>query len=146
MENIFSGENKMIDLSNWPHRWYGRWKEEVSTRAAASFPSIKDVIGCQWEDSELKKVVQYLESGVIAIASPGMAKSVLDDEKVIGTPSWKTDGVWLWPETLSYYVKFHKVCLPSAFIRHIQRNGYVIPPVDEEAMEQLDWPGSLPPE
>lgn len=89
---------------------------------------------------EIKKVVEYLRSGVIAIASPGMAKSVLDDTQVVGTSSWRTDGVWLWPDALAYYVEAHGVCLPLPFIRHIQGNKYSVPLVGEDEMKALDWP------
>lgn len=129
----------MINLDEWPHRWYGRWREDPDARAD-EVPGIRDAMGFAWEARELKKVVGYLRSGVIAIASPGIVKSVLDETKVIGTPSWRTDGVWLWPDTLAYYVEAHGVCLPPPFIRHIRGNKYSVPAVGENEMKALDWP------
>lgn len=129
----------MINLEGWPHRWYGRWREEAGAQAA-DMPSIRDAMGCAWDDQELKRVVEYLESGMIAIASPGMVGSILDPAEIIGTPSWKTDGVWLWPDTLAYYLNSHKVCLPPAFVKRIRDNGYSVPSVDDDALRGLDWP------
>lgn len=97
-------------------------------------------MGFAWEERELKGVIDYLRSGVIAIASPGIVKSVLDESKVIGTPSWRTDGVWVWPDTLAYYVEAAGVRLPPAFIRRIRDNGFIVPAVGDDEMRTLDWP------
>lgn len=132
----------MIDLTGWPHRWYGRWKEEVD--AHADDASIHDVVDSEWNAQELKRVVAYLESGVMAIASPGIVESLLDPAKIIGTPSWKTDGVWLWTDTLAYYLSVHTVRLPPAFVSHIRDNGYRVPPVGDDALKGLDWPMPKP--
>lgn len=129
----------MIDFDEWPHRWYGRWREDPGERADEA-PGIRDVMGFAWEERELKRVVEYLRSGVVAIASPGIVKSLLDETKVIGTPSWRTDGVWLWPDTLAYYVEVLGVRLPPALLRRIRDNGYSVPAVGDEEMKSLDWP------
>lgn len=129
----------MIDLDGWSHRWYGRWKEDPGPRED-ELPGIREVMGFAWEERESKRVIEYLRSGVIAAASPGVVKSVLDETKVIGTPSWRTDGVWLWPDTLAYYVEALGVRLPPAFIRRIRDNGYTVPAVGDDEMKALDWP------
>lgn len=123
----------MIDLSSWPHRWYGRWKEEVSAQSVVDFPSVREVTGYDgWTDSELEKITEYLGSGPIAIVGMGVLKSVFDNTKIIGTRSWRTDSTWLWTDTLPYYLQVHKVRLPPAFVQHIRSLQYKVPPVDDE--------------
>lgn len=34
-----------------------------------------------------------------------------------------TDGVWVWPQGLSHYLRVHAVTLPPAFVEHARRGG-----------------------
>lgn len=129
----------MINLDRWPHRWYGRWRE-IRGLESEDVPSIHDVLGWKWDEQELAKVVAYLRAGALVIFSPGVAKSLLGGDKIIGTHSWLTDGVWLWPETLAHYVEADKVCMPPAFLKHIKSNGYAVPANAGKDNSGLDWP------
>jgi len=130
----------MINLNDWPHRWYGRWKEEANDTAVEHFPSIIDVSGAEWDDDEIQKVVSYLRSGTVAIASPGIARNVVDGTQLSATTSWKSDGVWLWPDTLAHYLQRYRIQLPGKLVDHIRANGYVVPSVPEHALRNLDLP------
>ena len=43
-----------------------------------------------------------------------------------------TDGVWLWPEYLSHYVKHYRLKLPTAFVETMRINNWEAPASFEE--------------
>jgi hypothetical protein len=45
-----------------------------------------------------------------------------------------TDGVWVWPEYLEYYVATYHVELPKAFVRHMEQSSWTAPPVTDEQL------------
>jgi hypothetical protein len=50
-----------------------------------------------------------------------------DDSIDIGPPHLLTDGVYVWPADLPYYLRTYHVRLPRAFIVHAKRNGWHVP-------------------
>jgi len=69
----------------------------------------------------------YLAAGRVYIATPGIAKDVLDRKTVIGSPSYLTDGIHVWPGDAAYYVRKYNVRLPAAFTEHAAARGFQIP-------------------
>ena len=80
-------------------------------------------------DTDEDRIVNYLESG-IACASVLLVEEdpLTDPPRLIGAPNVRTDGVWAWPETLTYYVRHYHVALPPEFILHLSLNGWRCPP------------------
>lgn len=79
----------------------------------------------QLNDDLVKCITDYLESGVLFIACPGLARDALSANKeIIGTLGILTDGVWAWPADLSYYVNKYKVGLSLDFLEHMKRNNW----------------------
>lgn len=54
-----------------------------------------------------------------------------------------TDGVWLWPGELPYYVAAHGVDLPAEFVDRMRQSGWAIPPMSEaeecKLCDRLGW-------
>ena len=89
-------------------------------------PSIKEVIGKEQKEY-IDKIYEYLSSGIILVTSPGVATDVIKpDVGEIGTISAMTDGIWLWPSDLAYYVKKYGVKLPEEFIETMRNNNWSI--------------------
>ncbi|MCQ2467915.1 MAG: hypothetical protein MJ108_06020 [Saccharofermentans sp.] len=87
-------------------------------------PSIKDVVGKEQKEL-IEKICDYLASGVTLVTSPGVANDVINpDRGEIGTLSAMTDGTWLWPGDLAYYVKNYKLKLPEAFLKTMEANEW----------------------
>jgi len=103
----------------------GFWQEH----SGSSFPSIFDASVNRLGISQLKLVEKYLMQCPICIASPGLVSSAFDKEVIAGTSSIRTDGVWAWHDTLSFYVKEHSLALPIDFLGHISERKYV--PLEE---------------
>lgn len=80
-----------------------------------------------------RAIVKYLNSGMCLIASPGIELDVLaEDGTFSGTYHIMTDGSWIWPQDLAYYVDRYYVRLPEAFLRKMRSNGWVSPLLSEE--------------
>ena len=89
--------------------------------------------------NEEEGIVAYLESGVLLIGTPGLTRDVLDPTSpIIGPPHVLTDGVWMWPADLPYYVKKYHVELPADFIERIRERDYH-PPESELDIEKLEY-------
>ena len=75
-----------------------------------------------------KAIVEYLNSGKCVIASPGVEIDVLaEDGTLSGTYHIMTDGSWVWPQDLAYYVENYHVMLPEEFLREMRSNDWVSP-------------------
>lgn len=83
-----------------------------------------------------ESLLNYLNSGKLFIASPGIVKDALSDGgKVIGSASLLTDGVWVWPQDLVYYKRTYDVSLPVEFSAHMEKNGWEVPEVNLAELE-----------
>ncbi len=74
------------------------------------------------------KIVDYLKSGIDAGAVMMIENDVLaTSSKAIGEVLLKSDGVWIWPTSLAYYVKEYHLSLPTEFIEHMVKNDWRVP-------------------
>lgn len=79
----------------------------------------------QMDDYLVKNITDYLNSGILFIASPGLAKDILSEKnEIIGSLGVLTDGIWAWPADLGYYVSKYKVGLPMDFVEHMKDNNW----------------------
>jgi hypothetical protein len=82
------------------------------------------------------RVIAYLKSGTTLVYSPGRDDDVLDATKTAGSASIATDGVYVWPRTLAYYVQDYDVELPAEFEAHMQRCEWIAPEtIDKSSVE-----------
>ena len=78
--------------------------------------------------SMVDSICCYLEKGIEFIVSPGIVNDVINPERgTAGDTSIYTDGKWIWPGDLSYYVRNYKLKLPDAFIDTMKSNNWKIP-------------------
>ena len=91
-------------------------------------PSIREAVR-SWRHPDEDRIVAYLEAGVCLAACGGVQHDVLDSSaKGVTSPDMVTDGVWLWPGELPYYVAKHGVAVPEEFVAHMRENGWAVPP------------------
>ncbi len=96
--------------------------------------SIFDFINKENHDN-IEKIYQYLKSGVEFVVSPEVTHDIISPEKgTSGVSSSYTDGVWLWPGDLAYYVKNYNLKLPEEFISTMKQNNWQI----SKTMEDMD--------
>lgn len=102
-------------------------------------PSLKACISDKPYENELE-IVKYLQSGICIAACPGLVYDVHDKSKLIdGGPHILTDGVWVWPRDLVYYVEQYHVILPYNFINHLKLNNWTVPDKSKINLDNLEY-------
>lgn len=84
----------------------------------------------------IDKIYQYLKSGVEFVVSPEVTHDIITPEKgTSGIASSYTDGIWLWPGDLAYYVKNYNLKLPDEFISTMSQNNWKI----SKTIDDMDY-------
>jgi hypothetical protein len=77
--------------------------------------------------ADKRQLVEYLQAAPTFVAAFGVEPDIFDPGKVAGSSSYATDGTYLWPRVLSYYVDRYDVDLPVEFLAHGEAIGWRIP-------------------
>jgi hypothetical protein len=136
----------------------------------SQLPGIRSLISEAPQRDEAK-ILQYLQHGVFGCfyPDPKLAYDVLDPRKKIAvdlptealrlvgfssSPAYTTsidpssvltDGVWLWPGVLAYYVATYHLKVDSEFVEYAKANDWTIRP-SEVILANLSWDAfRLPP-
>ncbi len=89
-----------------------------------SDPSIYEFIN-RGEPQLKEKICAYLDEGIVVIVCPGVTRDIVDENAgPTGTGSACTDGTWLWPDDLSYYVSKYNISIPEAFLETMKVNNW----------------------
>jgi len=101
---------------------------------------------------EEAQLVKYLESGQLYRRAVPLSETHpwleppagdstydwFDTDIDIGPPHQLTDGVYIWPADLAYYVRTYHVRLPRAFVIHARNNDYQVPAVDVASLPAFE--------
>jgi hypothetical protein len=106
-------------------------------------PSIRAAVRSSRHPDE-DRIVAYLEAGFCLAACGGVQHDVFDPSSDrVTSPDMVTDGVFLWPGELPYYVATHGVELPADFVAHMRQNGWTVPTFTDlekrELTDRLGW-------
>ncbi|QFZ23371.1 TNT domain-containing protein [Saccharothrix syringae] len=83
---------------------------------------------------ELDDVLAYLEGAPVVLAARSYGPDVLDPSATAAVPlSFHTDGTWVWPGAVAYYLRKHRVAPVPQLVQHIRDNGYAVPEVSPQA-------------
>ena len=89
-------------------------------------PSILDSIG-KANPEEIDNICSYLNAGVVLITCCGTSTDIIKPENgIAGTPSVMTDGAWVWPGDLNYYVKNYQLALNPEFITYMKEHKWKV--------------------
>ncbi|MEV0700777.1 glycohydrolase toxin TNT-related protein [Saccharopolyspora sp. NPDC050389] len=95
---------------------------------------------------EIGVLRQYLENAPIVLASRDDEEDQLDPERAASVPgTWHTDGTWLWPGAIAFYLTQYGVPPEAELVEHIRRRAFQLTEVDEATRdaavsELLDQP------
>ena len=95
------------------------------------------------DDDELKaRVSGFLRGGAVVLQAPGLRGDRLDPSAPAAVPlGYVTDGEWIWPLELAYYLEIHDVLPEEALLGHARRHrfeaGRPAPSVLREASDLL---------
>lgn len=107
-------------------------------RLAAVFDRVDPVTGPAFaSDSERlsagddrEAVAAYLREGVAVLITPLLADDVLDPSRTGLVPlSYRTDGSWIWTDTVTYYLEQHGLIADAELLAHVRAQADGPPPV-----------------
>jgi len=114
----------------------GYWRSDDEPE----WPDPTDFIDLAWDRRERQGVAMYLDNGTVPWVQAGVSEC-----RICGAPNGSaefTDGVYLWPEGLSHYVREHVVRLPRSIVEHIHEADKLRPwDVDKDwwKVARPDW-------
>jgi hypothetical protein len=124
--------------SEWKYKWFGIWGAEKKT---LGFQYQKeDYIDTSCPAESRKKIASYLHNSPFALVAQQPAAECPFCGEDIYLSAYKSDGIWLWTDSLAHYVEHHDFCIPNAMAEHILLlDG--IPPKDFDIdVKDLPWP------
>ena len=99
----------------------------------ADDPSIFEAKKADYSEESLRKILGYLRNGIVIAAASDYSQDVINYENgIAGCPDALTDGKWLWPGDLQYYVKNYSIALDPDFINTMINNNWQTPISEDE--------------
>lgn len=93
-------------------------------------PSLRAVVGDTSHPDE-NGIVTYLRGGTILSMTMGPGRDVLSPTPKLIDPSHVlTDGLWIWPLDLAYYVENYHAGLPADFVARMRSLSWMPPKGD----------------
>jgi hypothetical protein len=90
-------------------------------------------------DPDEQRILGYLADGTTLAATGKAVDDVLDDgKKAVATLKIVTDGAWLWPGDLPYYIAQYHVSLPPDFTDQMRANSWKPPKLDRPALLSVE--------
>jgi hypothetical protein len=101
-------------------------------------------------DTEREQVLQFLRSGLPLLVTTERSADILDSSRGPVVPmSFRTDGRWIWTDTVSYYLETYGLSPDVEMLAHIRQTNYRTPVVDavaeHRALAKLLKPAEAPP-
>lgn len=112
----------------------------VPLKGAGFYRSAEDVsdAASAMENPWESMAVRYLEQGKTVLVSPHWVDDLLNAQmRRICQYSTLTDGTWIWPSDLVYYVKNYHVVLPEEFIEHMASRNWVVPELGDAELDAI---------
>ncbi|MER6587109.1 MULTISPECIES: hypothetical protein [Micromonospora] len=80
---------------------------------------------------ELARVAAYLDAGTPVLATTARGPDVVRPERGRVVPmTYRTDGRWLWPESVAYYLQAYGLAPEPDLLAHIRSRGDLLPVTD----------------
>ncbi|MCG3750770.1 hypothetical protein [Amycolatopsis sp. Poz14] len=87
---------------------------------------------------ERERVLAYLDSAPVILASRSKDTDAFDRSRTDAVPlNFRTDGSWVWPGAVAYYLREHGISPDPELLEHIRAAGYAAPEVDEATQERM---------
>jgi hypothetical protein len=89
------------------------------------------------DEREREKILRYLDSGPVLLATTSILTDALDPRRGAVVPmSFRTDGTWIWTDTIAYYLREHRLAPEPGLLRHIQEAGGLPSDLDAVTMHR----------
>ncbi len=85
---------------------------------------------------ELARVLDYLEKAPIVLAARGYENDEKDPSRGANVPmTFHTDGEWIWPGAVAYYLRTHEIPPEADLLAHIRERGFELPEIDDHTRD-----------
>jgi hypothetical protein len=82
------------------------------------------------------ELLEYLRAGQPVATTTSTMDDVVDPDRGRVVPmSFRTDGEWIWPDTIAYYLENHGLVVDDDFVAHIRAAG-TVPDLDHVDMHR----------
>jgi hypothetical protein len=103
----------------------------------SSGPSIEEVKDKLPVDKR-KGVARYLHAGARLAVTGQNALDWFAPSKIAGPLALYTDGVWVWPAELAYYVENYGVAVPVEMIEWMEKRAFNCPPLSHDELLKVE--------
>ncbi|GAA0525666.1 TNT domain-containing protein [Saccharopolyspora thermophila] len=80
---------------------------------------------------------QYLENAPVVLGAEENEEDQLDPERPTTVPgAWHTDGRWLWPGSVAFYLAQYGLPPEPELVQHIRDRGFQLPEVDRDTLDR----------
>lgn len=94
-------------------------------------PVFSEARGYITDKAERDRLLGYLTAGPVVVDTLVRGPDLIDPTRQLAVPAWfRTDGLWVWPASVEYYLRWHKVAPEPELRERIARHGYVCPRVE----------------
>lgn len=124
-------------LHEWNQHWFGYWR--VNDKET-HLPLLADFVDPTWQPEDKMSLIAYLKGAPLALVTSGHFLKCSLCSRELQRGAHRSDGTWLWPDSLAHYVEEHGVRLPLNFERQIRDRDYRPPQELDVRVEQLPWP------
>ncbi|MCF6427437.1 MULTISPECIES: glycohydrolase toxin TNT-related protein [Amycolatopsis] len=85
---------------------------------------------------EQQRVLEYLNNAPVVRAERGFDLDRLAQQPAATVPvAFHTDGVWIWPAAVNYYLQEYGVAPEAELVAHIAAAGHTLPEVPEQTVQ-----------
>jgi hypothetical protein len=85
---------------------------------------------------ELDRLFEYLNAGPVVLSERGLDLDRLSTPPTPKVPvAFHTDGTWIWPAAVNYYLQEYNIAPEAELVAHIQSTGFRLPEVSEQTMQ-----------
>ena len=81
-----------------------------------------------------RRLLDYLNGGTVLLATTERMADVLDPSLGPAVPmSYRTDGTWIWTDTVTYYLTMYGLSPDAELVDHIRARDHILPDVSAAA-------------
>jgi hypothetical protein len=90
------------------------------------------------EAPEETRLADYLDGAPVIATTGRLVDDVLDPAHTgVAVLETRTDGAWIWPGDLGYYVRNYHADINAEFLEHARSNNYTPPALDDRQMSEI---------
>lgn len=87
--------------------------------------------------AERERLLRYLTGGALVLETMRAGADRVDPTRQFAVQVvYRTDGVWVWPVAVEYYLRHHHFGLEPDFRRHVEAQGYRVAQVPAEVVDR----------